>query len=44
MLDRSGVMIGMKNNHMITTTLKDAVKQHPSLNPELLKVATISAT
>lgn len=44
MLDRSGVMIGIKNNHMITTSLKDAVKQHPSLNPELLKVATISAT
>ena len=44
MLDRSGVMIGMKNNHMVTTTLKDAVKQHPSLNPELLKVAAISAT
>jgi len=44
MLDRSEVMIGMKNNHMVTTTLKDAVKQHPSLNPELLKVATISAT
>ena len=44
MLGKSGVMIGMKNNHMVTTTLKDAVKQHPSLNPELLNVATISAT
>ena len=44
MLGRSGVMIGMKNNTMVTTTLKDAIKQHPSLNPELLKVATISAT
>ena len=44
MLDRSGVMIGMKNNHMVTTTLKDAIKQHPSLNPELLRVANISAT
>lgn len=44
MLDKSGVMIGMKNNHMVTTTLKDAIKQHPSLNPELLRVANISAT
>lgn len=43
-LGRSGVMIGMENNHMITTSLHDAIKQHPSLNPELLKVAQIAST
>ena len=44
MLNRSGVMIGIENNHMVTTSLKDAIKQHPSLNPELLKVAQIAST
>ncbi len=44
MLGRSGVMIGMKNDHMVSTSFKDAIKQHPSLNPELLRVANISAT
>ncbi len=44
MLKRSGVMIGIENNHMVTTSLKDAIKQHPSLNPELLKVAQIAST
>ena len=44
LLDGRGVMIGIVNNHMVTTSLKDAIKQHPGLNPELLKVANISAT
>lgn len=44
MLGRSSIMIGIENNHMISTSLKDAIKQHPSLNPELLKVAQIAST
>ena len=44
MLGRSNVMVGIENNHMITTSLEDAIKQHPSLNPELLKVAQIAST
>jgi 6-phosphofructokinase 1 len=43
MLGRSNIMIGIENNHMITTSLKDAIKQHPSLNPELLNVAHIAS-
>jgi 6-phosphofructokinase 1 len=43
-LGRSGIMIGMENNHMVTTRFKDAIKQHPSLNPELLEVAAITST
>lgn len=43
MLERSNIMIGIENNHMVTTSLKDAIKQHPSLNPELLNVAHIAS-
>lgn len=43
MLGRSNIMIGIENNHMVTTSLKDAIKQHPSLNPELLNVAHIAS-
>ena len=43
MLGRSNVMVGIVNNHIITTSLQDAVKQHPGLNPELLKVAQIAS-
>jgi 6-phosphofructokinase 1 len=44
MLGRSNIMVGIVNNHIITTTLQDAIKQNPSLNPELLKVAHIAST
>jgi len=44
LLGRSDIMIGMKNNALVTTSFKDAIKQHPSLNPELLKVAQIAST
>lgn len=43
MLGRSNVMVGIENNHIVTTSLKDAIKQHPSLNPELLNVAQIAS-
>lgn len=43
-LGRSNVMVGIVNNHIVTTSLKDAIKQHPSLNPELLEVAHIAST
>jgi hypothetical protein len=36
-------MVGSINNHITTTSLKDAIKQHPSLNPELLQIAKIAA-
>lgn len=42
-LGRSNIMVGSKNNHITTTSLKDAIKQHPSLNPELLQIADIAA-
>lgn len=42
-LGRSNIMVGSKNNHITTTSLKDAIKQHPSLNPELLQIANIAA-
>lgn len=44
MLGRSNVMVGIVNNHIVTTSLQDAVKQHPGLNPELLNVAQIAST
>ena len=44
MLGRSNIMVGIINNHIVTTSLKDAIKQHPSLNPELLNVANIAST
>ncbi|MGB0390313.1 MAG: 6-phosphofructokinase [Salibacteraceae bacterium] len=44
MLGRSNIMVGIENNHIVTTSLEDAIKQHPSLNPELLKVAHIAST
>jgi 6-phosphofructokinase 1 len=44
MLGRSNIMVGIENNHIMTTSLQDAIKQHPSLNPELLKVAQIAST
>ena len=44
MLGRSNIMVGIMNNHIVTTSLKDAIKQHPSLNPELLNVANIAST
>ncbi len=43
MLGRSNVMVGIENNHIVTTSLKDAIKQHPGLNPELLNVAQIAS-
>ncbi len=44
MLNRSNVMVGIVNNHIVTCSLLDAIKQHPSLNPELLNVALIAST
>jgi len=43
LLGRSNIMVGIENNHIVTTSLKDAIKQHPSLNPELLNVAQIAS-
>jgi 6-phosphofructokinase 1 len=39
----SNIMVGIKNNRMVTTSLEDAIKQHPTLNSELLKVAQIAS-
>ena len=44
MLGKSNVMVGIVNNHIVATSLKDAIKQHPGLNPELLNVAQIAST
>jgi 6-phosphofructokinase len=39
----SNIMGGIKNNRMVATSLEDAIKQHPTLNPEFLKVAQIAS-
>jgi 6-phosphofructokinase 1 len=43
MLGRTGIMVGIQNNQIITPRLEDAIKQHTRLDQELLKVAEITA-